>query len=81
MAADIYTKTLSDADKWQVVLELINILDPALLSNAKYMKDLDASSPSQSGGFSRHLSSCTQKALRLRLVGTKIKPEASGTTL
>ena len=81
MAADIYTKAFSDADKWQLVFELISILDPAFLSNAKYMKDLDAPFPSQGGGSSLHPPSCTQKVLLPRSVGMKIKSEVNGTTL
>ncbi|MCP4377402.1 MAG: Ty1/Copia family ribonuclease HI [bacterium] len=50
MAADIYTKAFTDALKWKVVSELINLLDPTRLKDVGYMTNLLASSPSQSGG-------------------------------
>ena len=73
MAADIYTKAFTDPLKWQGVLELINILDPKLLSDKRYMELLEASSPTQSGGFSLRVSFLIPKGLLLLRVGTRIK--------
>jgi len=78
MAADIYTKAFTDAAKWTVVLELISILDPALLSDVKYMRDLNDSSPSHSGGLPLHLLSLTPTALLAKRVGMRTKKTSCG---
>ena len=50
MAADIFTKAFTDADKWKSACGLIGVCDPAELSlfGAKYMETTE--DPPQSGG-------------------------------
>ena len=50
MAADVYTKAFTDANKWRAVRELISIFDPKQLSDLKYLQEVLDSAPSQSGG-------------------------------
>ena len=50
MAAEIYTKAFTDAQKWAVVREVFNIIDPCISSDSKAFSDLIGSAPSQAGG-------------------------------
>ena len=50
MAADIYTKAFTDGIKWDAFRTLINILDPQLLKETKFVKELLDNAPSQGGG-------------------------------
>ena len=50
MAADIYTKAFENPLRWQIVCELINLVDPARLGDKKYVQELLDSAPTTSGG-------------------------------
>jgi hypothetical protein len=69
MAADIYTKAFVDGLKWQVVCELVNIIDPSILRDLSHVQDLVDNAPSLSRGVPQPLR--PQRVFRRSSVGMR----------
>ena len=72
MAADIYTKAFTDGAKWDIVCNLINILDPKLLKDLNYVQTLLDNSPLKAGGPLLNVSR-PRRAFPPRLDGMRIR--------